>query len=32
VSGNNIVIDIKVKDGEVLNNSIQLQWSEMVLL
>ena len=25
VSGNNIVIDTKVKDGEILNNSIQLQ-------
>ena len=25
VSGNSIVIDTKVKDGEVLNNSIQLQ-------
>ena len=25
VSGNNIIIDTKVKDGEVLNNSIQIQ-------
>ena len=28
VSGGKIIIDTKVKDGEVLNNSIQLQWGK----
>ena len=27
-SGNNLIIDTKVKDGEVLNNSIQLRWNK----